>query len=97
LYLFFTNPYEMSINDLNALRIASSCTCMFLKAAINVHLFILFIYLFFIHLILFSWLQAGLQECAYQAVPDSAAAEVPPGEQQGVPQHPQPEVRRAPG
>ncbi len=69
---------------------------MFLKAAINVHLFILFIYLFFIHLMLLSWLQAGLQERANEAVPDSAAAEVPPGEQQGVPQHPQPEVRRTP-
>jgi hypothetical protein len=54
-------------------------------------------YLFFIYLKLLSWLQAGLQECANEAVPDSAATEVPPGEQQGVPQHPQPEVRRAPG
>jgi hypothetical protein len=45
-------------------------------------------YLFFIYLMLFCWLQAGLQECADEAVPDSAAAEVPPGEQQGVPQHP---------
>jgi hypothetical protein len=44
---------------------------------------------------LFCWLQAGLQKCSNEAVPDSAAAEVPPGEQQGVPQHPQPEVRRA--
>jgi hypothetical protein len=54
-----------------------------------------FIYLFIIHFKLFSWLQAGLQKCSNEAVPDSAAAEVPPGEQQGVPQHPQPEVRRA--
>jgi hypothetical protein len=49
-------------------------------------------YLFFTNLKLFSLLQAGLQERANEAVPDSAAAEVPPGEQQGVPQHPQPEV-----